>query len=276
MRILRGAAVVLAAVAMLTAAGVATAQSRCGGLLQPKCPPPPPAPPPPSGPIAATLTLTPETITRRVDTKSRATFRGTISGVPDPQGITILLRQTVPGYGPGGALPDKGTQVAADGTFEFQIVPVVGLEVQAVIRDGEPATASSPVRRLVMRSVQTLHLRAVSATRGRFVLTTTGPAGSSVPGSGPPRAGPGRLGHLYLIAKHRRTALRIGSGRVRNSGCPDLCKRSAIGYFHISRSIASDRRSFLACARGPMFVALVDAAVSPDCGKKSIKLRQPG
>ncbi len=275
MRIIRGAALVLAAIAMLTAAGVASAQSRCGGLLQPPCPPPPP-PPPPAGPIAATLTLTPETITRRVDTKTRVTFRGAVEGVPNPQGMTILLRQTVPGYGPGGALTDRGTQVAADGTFAFAVVPAIGLEVQAFIRDGEPATGSSPVRRLVVRSTQSLHLRAVSATRGRFTLTTSGPG--TLPLSGDnrrPKAGPGRIGYLYLVAKHGRTALRIGSGRVRNRGCGNLCKRSAIGYFHISRSIARDRRDFIACARGSMFLAVEDAAVSPDCGKRSIKLRQP-
>lgn len=274
MRILRGAAVVLVAIAMLTAAGVATAQSRCGGLLQPKCPPPPP-PPPPSGPVEATLTLTPETITRRVDTKSRVTFRGAIGGVPNPQGITIVLHQRVPEYAPGGMLADRATQVAEDGTFAFQVVPVIGMEVQAVVRDGEPATGSSPVRRLVMRSLQNLHLRAVSATRGRFVLTTFGPAGSSLPGSGPPKAGPGHIGHLYLVAKNGKTALRIGSGRVRNAGCPSLCKRSAIGFFRISRSIARDRRNFIACARASMFLAVVDAAVSPDCGKRVIRLRRP-
>lgn len=274
MRILRGAAVVLVAVAALAGAAVAPAQSPCGGLLQPKCPPPPPPPPPP-GPIAATLTLSPETITRRVDTDARVTFRGTIENVPNPKGITIVLRQTVPGYGPGNALPERGTQVAEDGSFAFAIEPIIGVEVQAFIRGGEPATGSSPVRKLVVRSRQSLHLRAVTRTRGRFVLTTLGPSGTSLPGSGPPKAGPGRIGHLYLVAKSGRTALRIGSGRVRNTGCPGLCKRSAIGYFHISRSIARDRRDFLACARGPMFLAIVDAAVSPDCGKKVIKLRQP-
>lgn len=276
MRILRGAAVVLVAIATLTAAGVATAQSPCGGFLQPKCPPPPPPPPPPAGPVAATLTLEPETITRRVDTKKHVTFRGTISGVDNPEGITIVLRQTVPGYASGGALADRGTQVRADGTFEFVVDPIIGVDVQAFVRDGEPATGSSPVRRLVMRSLQTLHLRAVTRTRGRFVLTTSGPSGAELPGSGPPKAGPGRIGHLYLIGKSGRTALRIGSGRVRSAGCPDLCKRSAIGYFHISRSIARDKRSFLACARGPMFLAVVDAAVSPACGNKVLKLRQPG
>jgi hypothetical protein len=276
MRILCGAAVVLVASVMSTTAGVATAQSPCGGFLQPKCPPPPPPPPPPSGPIAATLTLEPETITRRVDTKSRVTFRGAIGNVPNPRGITIVLHQRVPEYAPGGILGDRATQVAEDGTFAFQIDPIIGVEVQAVIRDGEPAVAASPVRKLVMRSVQTLHLRAITRTRGRFTLTTRGPAGSSLPGSAPPKAGPGRIGYLYLIAKNGKTALRIGSGRVRNVGCPDLCRRSAIGTFHISRSIARDDRSFLACARGPMFLAIVDAAVSPACGNKVLKLRQPG
>jgi hypothetical protein len=275
MRFLRSAAVLLTATAMLTVAGIAEAQIRCGGFLQPACPPPPPPPPPP-GPVAATLTLDPETVTRRVDTKKHVIFRGAIGGVPNPQGITILLHQTVPGYGPGGTLGDRGTQVKEDGTFEFEIVPVIGVEVQAVVRDGEPATGASPVRRLVVRSFQTLHLHAVSATRGRFVLTTAGPASLPLSGnSRTPKAGPGRVGHLYLIAKNGRTALRIGSGRVRNAACPNLCKRSAIGYFHISRSIARDRRDFLACARGPMFLAIEDAAVSPDCGKRSIKLRRP-
>jgi hypothetical protein len=274
MRILRGALVALAAIALLTAVGVAGAQTRCGGLLQPKCPPPPPPPPPP-GPVAATLTLTPETITRRVDTTKHVKFRGTIGGVPNPQGMTIVLHQTVPGYTPGGALADKATQVALDGSFAFEIVPKIGLEVQAVIRDGEPATGASPVRRLVMRSFQTLHLRALSTTRGRFVLTTAGPASLPLSGTTVPKAGPGQIGHLYLIAKNGRTALRIGSGRVRSAGCRDFCKRSAIGYFHISRSIARDKRNFLACARGSMFLAIEDAAVSPDCGKTSIKLRRP-
>jgi hypothetical protein len=276
MRILRGALVALAAIAMLTTVGVASAQTRCGGLLQPKCPPPPPPPPPPAGPIAATLTLEPATIARRVDTKKHVVFRGTIGGVPNPKGITIVLHQTVPGYGLGGTLSDRGTQVAEDGTFRFEIVPTIGVEVQAVVRDGEPATGASPLRRLVMRSMQTLHLRAVSASRGRFVLTTTGPGSLSLSqASRMPKSGPGRIGYLYLIAKNGRTALRIGSGRVRSGGCPDLCKRSAIGYFHISRSIARDGRHFLACARGPMFLAVEDAAVSPQCGKLSITLRRP-
>jgi hypothetical protein len=274
MRISHACAVLLAVGATCLAAGVAQAQSRCGGLLQPACPPPPPPPPPP-GPIAATLTLTPETVTRRVDTKQRVTFRGTIEGVPNPKGITILLHQTVPGYGPGGTLGDRGTQVAEDGSFAFQIVPIIGVEVQAVVRDGEPATGSSPVRRLVMRSIQTLHLRAVTATRGRFVLTTVGPG--SLPlsqNSRTPKAGPGRIGHLYLVSKDGRTALRIGSGPVRNGACPNFCKRSAIGYFRITNAIVRERRHFLACARGPMFLAVEDAAVSPDCGKRSIKLRR--
>jgi hypothetical protein len=272
MRIPRGALVALAASAVLASVGVASAQSPCGGLLQPKCPPPPP-PPPPAGPIAATLTLEPETITRRVDTKQNVTFRGAIGGVPSPGGITIVLHQTVPGYA--GALADKATQVKTDGTFAFEIDPAIGLEVQAEVRAGEPATGRSPVRRLVMRSVQTLHLRAITRRRGRFALTTSGPSGFDVPGSGPPQAGPARIGHLYLVAKTGRTARRIGSGRVRGSGCPSLCKRAAIGYFRITRTIARDRRSFIACARGPMFIAIEDAAVSPACGNKFIKLRQP-
>jgi hypothetical protein len=91
-----------------------------------------------------------------------------------------------------------------------------------------------------------------------------------------PKAGPARIGHLYLVAKNKKTAVRIGSGFVRSRGCRSLCKRSAIGYFRISRTIARDRRDFIACARGPMFLAVVDAAVSPACGNKFIKLRQAG
>ncbi len=275
MRILRAAVVLLAAGAMCAATGVAHAQARCGGFLQPACPPPPPPPPPP-GPIAATLTLEPERITRRIDTNESVIFRGTIGNVPNPQGMTIVLHRTVPGYGPRGVLSDKATQVAEDGSFQFKVIAIIGLEVQAVIREGERATAASPVRRLVMRSMQNLHLRAVTAKRGRFVLTTTGPG--SLPLSGDnhvPKAGPGRVGYLYLVAKDGRTALRIGSGRVRNRGCARLCKRSAIGSFRISRSIARDKRNFIACARGSMFLAVDDAAVSPDCGKLSIKLRRP-
>lgn len=271
MRFLRSAAVLLTATAMLTVAAVASAQSPCGGLLQPACPPPPPPPPP--GPVAATLTLTPEKVARRIDSKQWVTFYGTVSGVDNPGAMFVDVRLTVPGYGANGTLEPLVTQVDSDGTFMFEVRPRVSVDVQAVLREDGRATGSSPLAHLIIRSKQNLSLRAVSATRGRFVLTTVGP--SFIPlasGNVKPRAGEGRIGYLYLIAKNGRTALRIGSGHVRNGACPSFCKRSAIGYFRISRSIARERRDFLACARGPMFVAIQDPAVSPDCGKPTIKL----
>jgi hypothetical protein len=181
----------------------------------------------------------------------------------------------VPGYGPTAALKPIVTQVDTDGSFTFEVRPQVTVDIQAVLREDGRATGSSPVARLTIRSLQNLSLRAVTATRGRFVLTTVGP--SFIPlasGNIKPRTGEGHIGYLYLVAKNGRTALRIGSGRVRDGACPALCKRSAIGYFHISRSIAREKRNFIACARGPMFLAIQDAAVSPDCGKTSIRLRK--
>jgi hypothetical protein len=145
-----------------------------------------------------------------------------------------------------------------------------------VLRDGQGATGKSPVRRVSVRSIQNLAISAVSATRGRFVLTSVGPA--RVPlatGAVRPRAGSSRFGYLYLIAKSRRFALRIGSGRIRDRACATVCKRSAIGFFRITPAIVRERRKYLACARTPMFLAVQDAAVSEDCGKRRLTLRRP-
>jgi hypothetical protein len=276
MRIPRAAAVLLALGALCAGAAAAEAQSRCGGFLQPACPPPPP-PPAPTGPVAATVTLTPATATKHLDSKRWAMFRGTVSGVDSPGGMVVDLHITVPGYGAGGTLETLVTQVDADGTFAFEVRPQISVDVRAVLREDGRATGSSALAHLTIRSRQNLSLRAISPTRGRFVLTTAGPR--FVPlasGKVAIRTGKARFGFLYLVSKDGRSALRIGSGRVRNGACPSLCKRSAVGFFRVTPAIVREKRNFLACARGPMFVGIVDAAVSDACGKRRIALRKAG
>ncbi len=277
MRILRGAVVVLAVVAaVLAEAGVAGAQGRCGGLLQPACPPPPPPPPPPELPAAATVTLTPASASRRIDSKRNVRLHGAVSGVPDPQGLFVELRQRVAAYGSRALVQPLVAQVKPDGTFEFELLPSVTVDVQAVLRAGERASGQSPVRRVLVRSIQHLSISSISATRGRFVLTSVGPSSVALAtGKVAPRAGSARLGYLYLIAKGGRFALRIGHGRVRDGACATRCKRSAIGFFPITPAIVRERRNYLACARTSLFLGVQDAAVSPDCGKRRITLARP-
>ncbi len=212
---------------------------------------------------------------RRIDSVEPLRFRGTVGDVPIPQGLFVELRQRVTGYGSAAILEPLVTQVAEDGTFTFALQPRISLDVQAVLRAGERATGQSPVRRVTVRSRQNLSLSSISATRGRFVLTSLGPA--SVPlasGKIVPRVGAARFGYLYLIAKNRRFALRIGSGRIRDRACAAFCKRSAIGFFRITRAIVRERRDFLACARTSLFLGVQDAAVSEHCGKRRITLRR--
>lgn len=273
MRLLRAVAVLLAAAGMLTAGGAASAQSRCGGLLQPPCLPPSPPPAVQEEPVAATLTLTPAAAMRRVDSKKAVRLHGGVSGVANPQGLSVELRRAVPEYGPAGSLAPLVTQVGEDGTFEFELLPRITLDVQAVLRDGERATGKSPARRITVRSIQSLTLSALTKTRGRFVLTSVGP--SSVPlatGNVAPRAGEANFGYLYLVSKNRRFGMRIGSGRARSRACRDRCKRSVIGHFRITRAIVVERRKFLACARSSLFLSVWDAAVSDACGKPRIAL----
>ena len=203
-------------------------------------------------------------------------MHGAVSGIPDPQGLFVELRQRVTDYGSRALVEPLLTQVKADGTFEFALLPRVTVDVQAVLRAGERASGQSPVRRVIVRSVQHLSIGSISATRGRFVLTSVGPS-SVVLATGKiaPRAGSARLGYLYLIAKGGRFALRIGHGRVRDGACATLCKRSVIGFFPITPAIVRERRNYLACARTSLFLGVQDAAVSPDCGKRRIMLARP-
>jgi hypothetical protein len=62
---------------------------------------------------------------------------------------------------------------------------------------------------------------------------------------------------------------------VRDGACATLCKRSAIGFFRITSAIVRERRNFLACARTSLFLGVLDAAVSPQCGRKQLVLRRP-
>ena len=245
MRILRGAAVLLAAGAMLVAAGVATrAEPAAAGSCSPRALPRRRRPRRRRPDRRDAHARRPRRPRGAIDTNERVTLPRRGRRRRRPAGPDVELRQRVPGYGPGGDRSSRWSRRSPrTGRSSSQLQPRSSASTsRRCCATGERATGQSPVRRRD-RCARCQNLQPARRHRDARALR----ADVARPRVGAARDGqrsrrrPAPRASATSTSSRRTGGSRCGSapGACATARCAALCKRSAIGFFRISRAIVA-------------------------------------